>query len=85
MRRSLALLQSFRAVTAFSMERDGITVAMRLSLLQQIRVLETRTRLETLTSERGMALSAIAAEKPWAPPQPVAVAEPANEQTPKAA
>ena len=82
-RRSLALLQSFRAVTAFTMERDGLNVALRLSLLQQIRVLETRSRLEQLTSERGIELAAVAAQKPWTPQ--AIDGEPANETAPKAA
>ena len=61
-RRSLALLQSFRAINSFAMERDGITVELRLSLLQQIRVLETRALLERLTTERAAQLGAIAAQ-----------------------
>ena len=83
-RRSLALLQSFRAVTAFNLERDGITVALRLSLLQQIRVLETRSLFDRLISERGIAMSKAAAEKPWTPPQPIE-AEPANDAASQAA
>ena len=85
-RRSLALLQSFRAVTGFTMERDGLTVSLRLSLLQQIRVLETRTRLEQLTSVRGVELAKIAAEMPRSAPMPaLAPVEAIGEAAPKAA
>ena len=84
-RRSLALLQSFRAISAFTMERDGITVALRLTLLQQIRVLETRSLLERLNAERGAALASAAAETPWIPPEPAIEPEAANEQTQQAA
>jgi hypothetical protein len=85
-RRSLALMQTFRAISAFTMERDGIVTAIRLSLLQQIRVLETRNTLMRLTQERGILVPIVAAENTWVPPQdPIPTIAPANEQTSQAA
>ena len=84
-RRSLAILQSFSFITSFTMERDGIHVAMRLSQLQQIRVLETRSRRDRAIAERCTARSVGATNQSWIAPAAIPQPEAANEQAPKAA
>jgi hypothetical protein len=50
-RKTLALMRSFGAVDAFQTSRFEITAQLHLSLLQRLRVLETRRRLESLVSQ----------------------------------
>jgi hypothetical protein len=50
-RKALVLMQSFQAVEAFVIDRDEIKVALRLGLLQRLRVLEAGRRLHELLGE----------------------------------
>ncbi len=47
--RALVLMRTFAAIDAFTLEKDDLKVALNLSLLQRLRVLETRRRLTELT------------------------------------
>lgn len=47
-RRALTLMQTFGAISSFSIDRDEVKVALVLSLLQRLRVLETRRRFNEL-------------------------------------
>lgn len=49
--RGLRLLQAFLAINSFTIERDDIRVALNLSLLQRLRVLEAKQQLAALMPE----------------------------------
>lgn len=68
--RALVHMRSFSAADAFSMESDGIRVAINLSLIQRVRVLEIRERmriLELADVAASVPPSAPVKEARWAP------------------
>jgi hypothetical protein len=80
--RALVLLRTFGAVEAFALEKDDLKVALNLSLLQRLRVLQTRKELDMLMSERtGQPITKpLPVREPrWNPPAPSAAADPARE------
>lgn len=49
-RRALALMQSYGAVAAFSVQRDEIRVGLTLTVMQRLRVLEAKHRWQELSA-----------------------------------
>lgn len=75
--RALVLMRTFAAIDAFTLEKDSLNVALNLSLLQRLRVLEARLRL----TELMQAASVVGKRDPlpvkeprWVPAQRPAVA-----------
>ncbi len=68
--RALVLLRTFAAIDAFTLEKDDLKVALNLSLLQRLRVLETRRRLMELVSAANTRTAPLPVKEPrWAPDQ----------------
>jgi hypothetical protein len=69
--RTLALMRAFAVIDAFSMEEDGIRVAINLSLMQRLHVLEVKERMRMLEAADIAANAGPAAtpakEARWAP------------------
>jgi hypothetical protein len=59
-RKTLGLLRTFGAIDSFQTTRTEIAAQLHLSLLQRLRVLETRTKLETLSGHAGKRTSVFA-------------------------
>lgn len=83
---SLKLLRLYGAVEAYTVERDEIRVAMHLSLLQRLRVLEARRRMAELMLDPAPGTFTDDYWVPVEPPKPVAAAieEAAKEPDPVA-
>jgi hypothetical protein len=64
---ALKYLWMFHAVEAFTIERDEIRVALRLTELQRLRILETQHRLDVLVDQRS--LQPTPATERWLPDQ----------------
>ena len=47
--RALVLMRTFAAIDAFTLDKDDLKVALNLSLMQRLRVLESRKRSAELT------------------------------------
>ena len=66
--RALALMVTFNAVDAFTIEKDTVKVALNLTLLQRLRVLETKARLAGLQATSVALPAALPAAEPrWVP------------------
>jgi hypothetical protein len=68
--RALMMLRTFGAVVAYAIDKDDIRVALNLSVLQRLRVLETSRRLRELTTtpdEPQRPLPKPVREKAWVP------------------
>ena len=52
-RRSLVLMQNYRFINSFFIERDELHIEVRMSILQALRVLETRHRLDELLESQA--------------------------------
>ena len=66
--RALALMVTFNAVDAFTIEKDTFKAALNLSLLQRLRVLETKSRLAGLQAASVASPAALPVGEPrWVP------------------
>lgn len=66
--RALKLMQSFTAADAFAIDTDDLRVALNLTILQRVRVLETRWRLNELSTAPAFEPAALPVAEPrWAP------------------
>lgn len=65
LQRALLLMRNFMAIDGYTIDKDDIKVALNLSLLQRLKVLETRRLLAELTQPENAAV-----------PQPLPVREP---------
>ena len=66
--RALALMVTFNAVDAFTIEKDTVKVALNLTLLQRLRVLETKSRLAGLQAASVALPAALPVAEPrWVP------------------
>mgnify|MGYP000861800548 CR=1 FL=1 len=66
--RALSQLRLFSAITSFTVEKDDVMVALNLSFLQLLRLIETKSRYATLVnaSQTGV-LKEATEERRWQP------------------
>jgi hypothetical protein len=77
LQRALVLMRNFMAIDGYTIDKDDIKVALNLSLLQRLRVLEKRRRLVELSRpDASAAPQSLPVKEPrWVPPAAVSVPE----------